>query len=146
MNIPLGHSGYYLFDEEIPFFQAVYHGLLPYTGAALNESSDVRTDFLRSVEYGSGLLFRFLVQNADALKETDYSYMFSNDFSRWKDTAADMAERADEVFSRTAGSQIVAHGEVADGVYRTGYANGVEVYVNYGPQDVVVGEQVSAGR
>lgn len=142
VNIPLGHSGYYLFDEEIPFFQAVYHGLLPYTGAALNESSDVRTDFLRSVEYGSGLLFRFLVQNADALKETDYSYMFSNDFSRWKDTAADMAERADEVFSRTAGSQIVAHGEVADGVYRTGYANGVEVYVNYGPQDVVVGEQV----
>ena len=131
VNIPVSSSEYYLFDESIPFFQAVYHGSMAYAGEPLNESSDSRFDFLKCVEYGNRLHFRFLEENEIALKDTVYSGMFSNRFAEWKETAVEWASRTDEVFRLTAGSTMVGHGIYDGSVMVTEYANGVRVYVNY---------------
>ena len=132
VNIPVSSSEYYLFDESVPFFQAVYHGSMVYAGEPLNESSASEVDFLKCVEYGNRLHFRFLAENETVLKDTVYSGMFSNRFIEWKNTAIEWALRANEVFRLTAGSAMVEHGVYDGSVMVTEYANGMQVYVNYG--------------
>ncbi len=48
VNVPLTSSGFDIFDYDIPFYQLVIHGLIPYSTTAINGDPDSNELFLRA--------------------------------------------------------------------------------------------------
>ena len=137
-DMPCEDSLFTVCTAAVPFYQMVVRGSLTYYSRPLNQAADYRTAFLKAVECGAGLQYTFTYSRTSLLKNTDYAYLCSGDYQDWMDTAAQDYRRAAAVLSLVAGEEMVSHARVTENVYRTGYQNGVAVYVNYGSEEASV--------
>ena len=69
-DMDLTGTKYSLIDQMVPFYQIAIHGLKDYTGEPINLSGDYYQEFLRCVEYGGGLNFTFMAEDAKVLQDT----------------------------------------------------------------------------
>ena len=130
-DIPFEDSGYRMTTESVPVFQIATHGLVNYTGKALNLSSDTEEEKLKWVEYGYVPYFELTYEGSEELMHTDYSELFSSTFSSWVDEAADIYKDFNQNLKGVWNQCIVNHEELQEGVYRVTYEDGTQVYVNY---------------
>lgn len=137
-NVPESSGAHYLIDRSVPFYQIVLHGMVPFTGEAINLSDDARKSFLRCVETGSGLSFCWIYAENTALMDTKLD-LYSAHYSQWIDEAAELYARASGVLSDLCDDTIVSHSQCADGVYRTEYSDGTAIWVNYNSEDFTAG-------
>ena len=135
---PMGYSGYLVEDREVPFFQLVYHGLLSYTGEALNTSSSYRQDLLKAIEYGSCPYYQWTWESSSKAKDSNFSFLFSTEFSQWAEGAAEYYQRANEALGPLQALQMVSNRTLEGGVKETAYEDGTRILVNYGTKDAVV--------
>lgn len=124
-------SSQYEFTESVPFYSMVYHGLVDYTGEAVNLSADAKKEFLRCIEYGASLKYTLIYKNKSVIKNSDYTHLYSAGFEDNLDKAAENYKSADELYAKTADAYITEHKKLAPSVYYTGYSNGVYTVVNY---------------
>ena len=122
-------GGHYLFDEDIPFYQMVLHGLLPFTTPALNQSEDFQQAILRAAESGSMPYFRVMYADNTALKETDVS-LYSMAFRDWKADIAAQYAALKSVLADCTDSRVIGH-ERSGELTIVRYDNGTAVLVNY---------------
>jgi hypothetical protein len=145
VNLPLTDSVYTLADENIPFMQLVLHGYINYAGTPINLSSNVEDIILKSVEYGSNLFFTLANDNTEEFKQTPYSYLFSIDYSTWRQEIIDQYKSFNEVYRSLQNQSMVDHMKLENNVYQTTYEDGTKVIVNYNDSDVTVnGKTVEA--
>lgn len=138
-NVPLWHSGYVYTDEAVPFYQLAIHGLIPYYASPANLREDSRKEFLRAIEYGALPSFELTYAPTSDLQRTLEDRLFSSRADDWiNDAAAEFGELL-PLFEAVAGQQMTGHEQPQPGVYRTTYANGVQVIVNYNAFAVQVG-------
>lgn len=130
-------SSQYRFAEGVPFYPMVYHGLVGYTGNSLNLSSDSKTEFLRCVEYGASLKYTLIYRNAEEIKNSDYTWLYSADFGQNADLAAQNYKAVNELYSKIGNAQMVSHKKVANSVYCTEYSNSIKTVVNYSDAEFV---------
>ena len=134
-DAPLRSSGYDALDEEVPFYQIVFKGLVPMAGTAVNLASDPQEAILRSVEGGCGLTFALIHEYAPSLLDSQEAKLYG---MRWADNRASVAEAAAELaeyFQAVRGAGIAEHERLANGLRRTGFTNGVSVLVNFTEQE-----------
>ena len=131
VDVNLATKGYNIIDEEIPFYEIVLHGLVPYTGDAVNLASDYEKHLLKTVETGAGLFFLFMEADSSQLQESNYTKYFSTGFEEWSDTTNKLYSRMKQDFGHLYNQYIVDHQKLAPGVYRTEYEDGTQVIVNY---------------
>jgi hypothetical protein len=131
-NAPLDSSHFIFEDETVPFYQAVVRGLVPYTGNPGNLSDDGRNAFLRSIEYGAMPSYRLSYANSSELARTPLDHVVSSDYRDWLVPAAEEYRKAADALGQVANQPIVAHERIDQGLYRTKYGNGTDIYVNYG--------------
>ncbi len=134
---PVDYSYYELEDEAVPFYQLVTSGHIPQTGALLNRADDLRRQVLRCVEYGVGLQVQVTWQPSSFLKATEYDRLYRSHYADLLPEITEGYAMVKDVLDAVAGSAMTDHGQVAEQVYKTVYANGVTVYVNYGDADYV---------
>lgn len=130
-NIPYDDSGYRITTKSVPFFQVALHGIVNYTGSALNLSSDKKWEELKWVEYGYVPYFELTYSGSEELMHTDYSELFSSTFSSWVDEATDIYKDINANLKDVWNEYIVDHEEVESNVFKVTYENGKVVYVNY---------------
>ncbi len=87
-NVPLSSSRFDIFDEDIPFYQLVMHGLIPYSTAALNGSADSERLLLTATVTGSSLSYDMLYEETNLLKDTEYDIYYYANYRNWIETAA----------------------------------------------------------
>ncbi len=134
-DMDLTGTKYGIIDEQVPFYQIALHGMKDYTGKPINLSGDYLQEFLRCVEYGAGLNFTFMAEDAEVLQDTTHSNFFGANYDYWAD---DVVEMVAKYQSDTAGlnqQRIVSHERIDAHVVVTGYEDGTKVYVNYGSED-----------
>lgn len=124
-------SSQYEFTEGVPFYSMVYHGLVDYTGEAVNLSSDSHKEFLRCVEYGASLKYTLIYKNKSVIKNSDYTWLYSAGFEDNLEDAAENYRLLSKLYGKTAESAITEHKKLDQSVYYTGYSNGVYTVVNY---------------
>ncbi|MCL2107956.1 MAG: DUF5696 domain-containing protein [Oscillospiraceae bacterium] len=129
-DFPLGWQGFGILDVEIPFYQIVLHGLVPYAGRPINLAEDYDMNILRSLETGSGLYFHFMHENPLVLQDSRYLEFFSSQYSMWAETAEELLDFFDTQIGDTYNQYITDYIALAEGVSVTEYANGVKVIVN----------------
>lgn len=130
-SLPLTSSRYNAFREDVPFLQILLHGYVSYSSESINLQSDDDTYFLRMVEYGALPLYTFADTAEKSLRNTEYSWLTSPDAEAWMPTLTAQYERLSKVYPHVQDQPIVGHDRLAEGVYRTTYANGAQVIVNY---------------
>lgn len=125
-------SDYATFAHTIPFRQLVMNGLCDYTTQDVNISSKNPAYFvLQAAELGSYPKYILTAEPVTKLKYTDYHYLLSAQYDLLKDEIKEMYAEIADIREKIGTNEIVGHTCLAQKVYRTTYANGVEVTVNY---------------
>jgi len=138
INIPFSSSNLNISDEEIPFYQMVYHGLVEYAGEPLNLSSEYKKDILKSIEYGAAMYYQWTYADSSKLKDTDYDYIYSSNYKDWIEDAVKYYEVANEALKDLQDKAIVDNKTIAENVKQTVYEDGTSVIVNYNDVPVEV--------
>ncbi len=126
---------YSILDELVPFYQIAIHGRVNYTGVALNLSEDWQTELLRCAEYGAGLNFTFMGENATILQDTFHTNFFGASFDMWEEHALEIVTSYQDSMKGLNNVPITGHQHLTKDVSVTEYQNGAKVYVNYGMED-----------
>ena len=132
VNTPLGCSGFGITNRSVPFYQMVLHGYVDISLPAFNLTPDREGMILRAAETGAMLQLSVIAENPAYLIDTPLEWLFSPSFDFWYQQALDAVHRLSPVYNAVAGSPIVQHTYLGDGVTRTQFANGTTVYVNFG--------------
>ena len=120
---------------SVPFVQLILHGIVEFSGAPINTSSNSKAEFLRCIEYGA--IPSFVLTNNSLDKSEEYNKIFSTD--NWLATIYNCYNQSSEVFADLRDSRITDHFKVAEGVYCTEFESTTKVYVNYTNEPVTVG-------
>ncbi len=138
-DMDLTGTAYNIIDEAVPFYQIALHGMKDYTGEPINLAGDYLQEFLRCVEYGAGLNFTFMAEDAEVLQNTTHSNFFGANYADWAEDANALITRYQKDMEGLNQQRIVSHDWLTSDVSVTGYADGTKVYVNYGSEEYVEG-------
>lgn len=146
VNLPLITSGNRMTDQEVPFFPIVLSGTVSYTGRIINTSGQDRIEFLKAIETGSGLYFKWIYSDNTEVMDMDGdepTELYSLYYGDWIDTAAEYYNKLSE--SGVIGTEITGHEMLQYNVYKTTYTD-TSVIVNYNDYDVTIGEITIAAK
>ncbi|MCM1102612.1 MAG: DUF5696 domain-containing protein [Clostridium sp.] len=138
LNVPLYSNQYMILDEDVPFYEMVIHGYIPYAGSAFNLADDYETAVLKSVESGAGLNFKWIYADNSVVKETEFDDLYSVNYEAWIDRAVETYGRVNAETGYLSGVEMVSHERVQREVVKVTYADGSVVYVNYTNEAVTV--------
>ena len=135
-DIPNSSSSRNIFDNDIPFYQAVIRGFTDYCGEEINLGGYPVTELLRCAEYGSNLSFAVMAGEPDLLLNSTENKLYSANYNLLKATVRDWYSRLENVLKAVGKSKIISHGSNGK-LSKTEYSNGVSVYVNYTDSEIM---------
>ncbi len=144
-DMELVGTRYSLIDASVPFYQIALHGHVEYMGMPINITADWETELLDCAQYGAGLNFTFMAEDAKIVQETTYSGLFGASYDEWKDDVKKIVNEYQTAMEGLNQIEIVGH-EVLGDVTVTTYEDGRSVYVNYGFEDCAVEDTVVPAR
>jgi len=134
-NIPTASEKYDSFDVEVPLYQIVFQGYRANSTGAINTATNKRSQFLKSIETGSGLSFELINNYYQELRKQTMRGLHA---ALYEDNVKLIEEYVNEskaFLTSVAGAKIVSHQYMTDDVTKTVFDNGVTVYVNYSDTD-----------
>lgn len=137
-DVPMNSSGYDIFAEDVPFYQAVLHGYIPYTTKSLPQTADPEAGYLAAVETGTELAYAGIYEDASVLFDTAYDNLYGSNYELWIDKAAGQHAAYAPLQENVKNETIADHSQPVADVYVTEYSNGTKVYVNYNQKAVTV--------
>ncbi|NLZ47068.1 MAG: hypothetical protein GX896_10305, partial [Clostridiales bacterium] len=130
-NIPVYSSQYNIVDYDIPLYQMVIHGYVPYSSTPINANSNAEEVFLLSLASGSAIHFDMIYENSYELIDTDYADLYYANYKGWISTAVEQYKAADSVLSQVSEMIITDYQINQDtGVITTTYNNSTVVKVD----------------
>lgn len=82
-DVPLYSSNFDVYDYDIPFYELVIHGYIPYTTKAKNASSSADELFVYSVVTGTPLHYEVMYQDPNEFTDCSYDELFYTYYSGW---------------------------------------------------------------
>ncbi len=87
-NVPLYSSNFDVYDYDIPLYEIVIHGYIPYTTTAKNASSGADELFLLSLATGTPVHYEVMHENPNEFTDCSYDELFYTYYEGWLDIAA----------------------------------------------------------
>jgi hypothetical protein len=142
INVPLFHSDFFIVDTNVPFYQMVVHGYIPYAGYAVNfiDSYDETGMALKLLEYGSSPHFTLTYEQASEMKYTGLNKFYGTFYQNWTGSAVALYQTVNPVLSRVSGSVIQRHEITPEGLRCVTYDCGTQIIVNYSGAPVPYGD------
>ena len=134
-DVPLNSSRFDIFDEDIPFYQLVMHGLIPYAVSAVNGSPDPETMLLMAAATGSGITYDMMDAEPGDIMDTEFDIYYYADCVNWTDTAAAEYELLRPVLADVSTSTITGYERSGDKITAE-YSNGTVVKVDLGKKTI----------
>ncbi|AEM74728.1 DUF5696 domain-containing protein [Caldicellulosiruptor acetigenus] len=131
VDVPIYSSKFLIEDAEIPFYQMVIRGYVPYSMPSVNFYTNEWMWKLKALETGSAIKFTWTARNEDELKETLLENLYSSNYRMW---LGDLKEYYKEIYPTLRlikGKEIVEHKIIKKGVVKVVYDGGVEILLNY---------------
>ncbi len=130
-NVPVYSSGYNLTDYDIPFYQMVIHGYVPYSTKPINASSNTGETFMLALAAGSSMHYDMVYEDASELKDTEYDELYYSNYAGWVDMATEQSMLASDILSGVS-DMTISNYEISDdgNVLTTTYSkDGSEVVI-----------------
>lgn len=132
VNVPLNSSRYDIFDYDIPFYQTVLHGIIPYTSVAVNSSPDITDVLLMSAVTGSNLYYDLISCETDILKDTEYSYLYYANADYWTESISEHYNKILPVLKAVSNSTITGYSVENSGQLVTAeYSGGIMITADF---------------
>ena len=127
-NVPLSSSRFDIFNEDVPFYQIVMHGLVPYSTTPVNGDADPSNLLLMAAATGSSLSYDMIYNETSKLKDTDYDRYYYANYHYWADTAAEEYKLLAPLLDSVSDSTITGYDVSDDGsLITTTFSNGTVV-------------------
>ncbi len=124
VNAPLYSSNFDIVDYDVPLYQMVLHGYVPYATKAINASANSSELFMLALASGSNLHYDMIYADAFETYDTDYNQYFYANYKGWITEAAAEYGAAKEILSKVSGMEITRYEtDDATGVITTTYAS-----------------------
>jgi hypothetical protein len=130
VDMALDDQGFGITDVSVPFYPIALHGLVPYTGRAINLAEDYSKNLLKTIESGAGLYFSFMTEDVAVLQETKFRQFYANEYGKWVHDADVLYKQFSADFGHLYNQAIIEHEILSNGVTLTGYEDGTRVIVN----------------
>lgn len=140
LDAPLTSGRYLLESRSVPFYTIALHGLVPMSGTSINAAEDSRIAYLQALEAGVGIQYTLGMRNVDLAAEAGSEYGYCT-ASLWMDEAAANWNEAADYLRQVSDQAVASHEQLSAGVYRTVFANGLGVIVNYTDADAAADGQ-----
>ena len=138
-DLPLEGSGIKLLDRDVPFYEMVVHGYIPYSmDTPGNMAIDYDVEKLKWIEYGAEPTFLLTDEMSEEFKDSKVENAFATELDNWTDDIAAVSKEFNSDLAFTAKNTMVGHDLLASGVVRVTYSNGSNIYINYNKQQVTV--------
>lgn len=134
-NVPTESSHFDIFSEDVPFYQIVLHGIIPYTSEAVNSSPNPTETFLKSVAVGSLPCYDIIAEETDVLKDTELDVYYYAGADGWLDDIAEQYSTLKPLYERTADCTITGY-SVDGNIITTTYSDGTVTKVNLDSQQI----------
>jgi len=129
-DMAIDDQGFGITDVSVPFYQIVLHGLVPYTGPAINLAEDYTANLLKTIESGAGLYFSFMTEETTVLQETKFRQFYANEYDKWSPDANALYQKFTADFAGLYDQAITNHIIISKGLTLTEYEDGRHVIVN----------------
>ncbi len=93
-------------------------------------------NFLKALEYGALPSFELTYAPSSDLQRTMEDRLFSSEFDYWFEESIEEYEKYADIYEGIYNQAIVNHEQLDQELFRTTYANGNQVIVNYGREVV----------
>lgn len=140
-NVPLYSSNYDLFDYDVPFYQMVIHGYIPYSSKPVNASSNADELRLLSMMTGSGINYMFMYNSPNDFIDTKYDKYFYANYEGWLEIAAKDYKLYNELVSSLNDETIVKYTHETAYVYSVEYSDGTVIKVDVDNDTISVNGQ-----
>jgi len=146
VDLPIYSSKFLIEDAEIPFYQMVLRGFIPYSTPSVNMYKNDGMWRLKSLETGSYLKFSLTCRNEDELKETLLESLYSSNYKKWLGSVKSYYNEIYPIVKRIKNQQIKDHQILKKGVNKTVFQDGTQIIVNYTNKDEMVDGQKIASH
>lgn len=138
-DLPLEGSGIELLDRDVPFYEMVVHGYIPYSmDTPGNMAIDYDVEKLKWIEYGAEPTFLLTEEMSEEFKDSKVDNAFSTELETWLDDIVAISKEFNTKLAFTGNCTITGHNYVASGVVCVSYSNGSRIYINYNNEQVTV--------
>ena len=125
-----------IFSESIPFYQMVFKGYMSISSEAVNHTGNRTRSVLQAVESGTGLTYGLYYNYGSELTDSMYTVFNTGDYENIKQSVIEEVNGLREYYSAVRGATVVKHEILGNGLRRTVFNNGTEVYVNYNDGEI----------
>lgn len=137
-DVALDYGDYNVLDEEIPFYQLVFHSYKPMYSSAINLAENTKKQIMLSAASGTGLGFSVISEYAAESSELEFYELYG---SLYEDNKALVQEALThcgflEYYEKTADSVMTKYELLGNGVSATYFENGVVLYANHTAETV----------
>jgi len=146
VDIPIYSSKFAIEDYEIPFYQMVLRGYIPYSTPSVNDYSSEWLWKLKVLESGSYIKFTWTARNEDELKETICDYLYSSNYKLWLDDLKKVYKELYPVLSKIKNKKFLEHRLLKEGLVLVKFEGGTEIIINYTSTDQRVYNTVVKAR
>ncbi len=131
VDAPLKANGYYVVDQQIPFYEMLIHGCISYAGDQINMSNttDLNDVALELIALGACPRFVFTWNESSDVKYTGMNRKYSTYYEHWEKDAVMVYNKVNEALKPVTNAFITEYQEV-NGVQVITYSNGITYYVN----------------
>jgi hypothetical protein len=129
-DMALADQKFGITDSSIPFYQIALHGLVLYTGRAINLAEDYTLNILATIESGAGLYFSFMTEDSAILQDTSFKEYYANQYGKWIGDAGRLYKKMSQDFDGLYSQRIVNHDILMPRITVTEYEDGTQVIVN----------------
>lgn len=126
-NVPLYSSNFDVYDYDIPFYEIVIHGYIPYTTKAKNASSSADELFLLSVATGTPLHYEVMHENPNEFTDSSYDVLFYAYYEGWLDIAAEEYKLVQQYVKPLSAETITDFEYIEQDVIRTTFSDGTVI-------------------
>lgn len=126
-DVPLYSSNFDVYDYDIPLYEMVIHGYIPYTTKAKNASSSADELFLLSVATGTPVHYEVMYENPNTFTDSSYDTLFYTYYEGWLDVAAAEYKVCKDIVSGVSEATITNFEYVSENVVKTTFSNGTVI-------------------
>ncbi len=129
-NVPLYSSNYDLFDYDVPFYQMVIHGYIPYSSKPVNASSNANELRLLSLMAGSAVHYELMYNSPNDFQDSKYDKYFYANYEGWLETAANDYKMFREISGSIKDETVVNYTRNGKHSFSMEYSNGTKIEVD----------------
>jgi len=134
-DAPIEPNGRGVFENEIPFYQMVFHGVTPMYSSAVNTATDINYNIMLAASTGTGLGFSIINEFDVSYMETNSDDLYAMLYEDNADLIKNSLSKYANIYHSVENSKISRYDILENNITKTTFENGISIYANHSSKE-----------